>query len=90
MDQPKGPFCQSCGMPMSSSEMFGTKNDGTETDEFCVYCYQNGQFTTPNITIQEMIDKCISIITQQNIMPEDQARDLVTKTIPNLNRWKSA
>jgi hypothetical protein len=23
--QPKGPFCQSCGMPLESTEDFGTK-----------------------------------------------------------------
>jgi hypothetical protein len=90
MNHQKGSFCQSCAMPMNNSEMFGTKSDGTKTDEFCTYCYQNGQFTTPNITMQEMIDKCVSIMSQQNIMPEDQARDLMTKTIPNLNRWKTA
>ena len=89
MTQKKGPFCQSCAMPLSSSEMFGTNSDGTKTDEFCTYCYQNGQFTDPNITVQKMIDKCVSIMKQHNIMPEEQARDLMTKTIPNLNRWKT-
>ena len=75
---------------MNSGEMFGTNSDGTKTDEFCTYCYQNGQFTAPGITVQEMIDKCVSIMVQRNIMPEEQARDLMTKTIPNLNRWKTA
>lgn len=88
-NQQKGPFCQSCAMPMSSSEMFGTNSDGTKTDEFCTYCYQEGQFTAPGITAREMIDKCVSVMVQQKIMPEGQARDLMTKTIPNLNRWKT-
>jgi hypothetical protein len=89
MNPPKGPFCQSCAMPMNSSDMFGTKSDGTKTDEFCTYCYQNGQYTDPDITAREMIDKCVSIMSRQNIMPEEQARDLMTKTLPNLNRWKT-
>jgi len=90
MHQPKGPFCQSCAMPMNSTEVFGTNSDGSKTEEFCTYCFQNGKFTAPDITVQEMIDKCVSIMNQQKIMPEEQARDLMTKTIPNLNRWKTA
>ena len=89
MHQPKGPFCQSCAMPMNSPEMFGTNSDGSKTEEFCTYCFQNGKFTAPDITVQEMIDKCVSIMNQQKIMPEEQARDLMTKTIPYLNRWKT-
>ena len=90
MNQPEGPFCQSCAMPMSSSELFGTNSDGTKTDEYCTYCFQNGEFTAPNITMQEKIDMCVSIMSQQNIMPEDQARDLLARTLPHLKRWKSA
>jgi len=75
---------------MNSAEMFGTNTDGSRTQEFCKYCFQNGMFTAPNITVQEMIDKCVSIMSQQKIMPEDQARELMAKTIPNLNRWKRA
>lgn len=82
-------YCQSCAMPMKSDELYGTNSDGTKTEEFCKFCFQNGQFTEPDITMQEMIDKCVSIMGRQNIMPEDQARDLMTKHLPNLNRWKS-
>jgi hypothetical protein len=38
--------------------------------------------------MKEMIDKCVSIMGQQKIMPEDIARDTMTKTIPTLKRWK--
>lgn len=27
-EQPKGPFCQSCGMPMENEEVFGTNANG--------------------------------------------------------------
>ena len=74
---------------MNSPEMFGTNSDGSKTEEFCTYCFQNGKFTAPDITVQEMIDKCVSIMNQQKIMPEEQARDLMTKTIPYLNRWRT-
>ena len=32
--------------------------------------------------MQGMIDKCVTIMGQQGIMPEDQARDLLTKSPP--------
>ncbi len=83
------PLCQSCALPMSDCEMFGTHADGTTTKEFCIYCYQDGQFKEPTITMQEMIDKCVLIMCRQKIMPEEKARVLMTETIPDLKRWKS-
>jgi hypothetical protein len=89
IQQPQGPVCQSCAMPMNSPKMLGTNADGSKSEEFCTYCFQNGMFSAPNITVQEMIDKCVSIMTQQKVMLEEQARALMTKTIPHLKRWKT-
>jgi len=58
---PKGPFCQSCGMPMSDEELHGTNADNSKTSEYCCYCFKNGAFVTPNITMNEMIKKCTAI-----------------------------
>jgi len=90
MTQPQGPFCQSCAMPMEKAEMFGTNADGTRSEEYCAYCFQDGKFAQPDISMQEMIDFCVTIMGQQGIMPEDQARDLLTKSIPTLKRWQEA
>jgi len=83
-----GPFCQSCAMPMERPELFGTNANGTRAEEYCTYCFQNGKFTQPDIAMQEMINKCIEVMVQKNIMPEGQARGLMMKTIPTLKRWK--
>jgi hypothetical protein len=90
MIQTQGPFCQSCAMPMERPEMFGTNADGSKSEEYCAYCFQKGAFTEPDISRQEMIDKCVAIMNQRKIMPEDQARNLMAKTIPSLKRWKKA
>ena len=29
--------------------------DGSPNDEYCIDCFQNGEFTEPNITLNEMI-----------------------------------
>lgn len=86
--KPQGPFCQSCAMPMDKPALFGTNANGTRTEDYCMYCFQNGKFTAPDITMQEMINKCVEIMVQRNIMPERQAKDLMMDTIPNLKRWK--
>ena len=88
--QMQGPYCQSCAMPMEKPEMFGTHADGSKSEEYCAYCFQEGKFTEPEISMQEMIDKCVTIMNQRKIMSEDKARDLMAKTIPSLNRWKTA
>ena len=90
IQQSQTPVCQSCAMPMNWSEVFGTNADGSKSEEFCTFCFQKGTFTAPDITVQEMIDKCISILTQQKAVPEEQARALMIKTIPDLKRWKTA
>jgi len=85
---PKGPFCQSCCMPLEKPEDFGTAASGFRINDYCHYCFNNGAFTEPNITMQEMIDKCIGIMAQKGIMPEIQAKALMLEVIPKLKRWQ--
>ena len=42
-------FCQSCAMPLEE-KIYGTNEDGTKNEEFCIYCYKNGK----NYSIQEI------------------------------------
>jgi len=85
--QPKGPFCQSCGMPLEKTEDFGTAADGFRVNDYCRFCFQNGAFADPGISMQGMIDKCAGILARQGIMPEPQAKALMTEVIPKLKRW---
>lgn len=48
-------FCQSCGMPLAQTADFGTERNGQAATEYCRYCYQNGAWTQPNITLEETI-----------------------------------
>jgi len=73
-------------MPMAKPEDFGTNADGSQNQEYCHYCFQNGKFIEPNITMEQMIEKCAGIMRQMK-MPEAQIEQ--TKTfIPMLKRWK--
>jgi hypothetical protein len=85
---PQGPFCQSCGMPLKRPEDFGTGAAGFRINDYCHFCFENGEFTAPSATVQQMIDKCVAIMSERGIMPEAQARRLMREVIPKLKRWQ--
>jgi radical SAM superfamily enzyme len=80
-------FCQSCSMPLDKPELLGTEKDGTKSKEYCSYCYQNGAFTTPDITLGEMQ----AMVKQQmgKMKMDNSIIDRAVSTIPNLKRWKT-
>lgn len=80
--------CQSCGMPLAKDEMGGgTEKDGTKSGMFCSHCYMDGEFTLPNITVDEMKERVKGIIVEFGV-PKFLA-GFFTRNIPNLKRWKS-
>ncbi len=85
-NQPAGPFCQSCAMPMEKSEDFGANADRSQNNEYCRYCYQNGKFTESDITREQMVEKVAGIMKQMQ-MPDSQI-EKVKKFIPMLKRWR--
>lgn len=46
-------MCQSCGMPMKVSSDFGTEKDGTPSEKYCHYCYENGEWMQSDVTFDE-------------------------------------
>lgn len=87
---PKGPLCQSCGMPLSEDSIKGNEKDGSLSEQYCTYCYQNGSFTATDITKEEMIKKVIAIAIDKLQMPPLQATFIANTVIPRLNRWKNS
>ena len=87
-------FCQSCGMPLNASEDFGTNTDQSRNDEYCTYCFKNGEFTE-DITMDEMIEHCVQYLddfnkdTEQKLTKE-QAVSQMKEYFPTLKRWASA
>ena len=88
MEYKQGPICQSCSMPMDNPECFGTDERGLKVDYYCCHCFYNGEFTNPDITLEEMIDLAVSIMAENVKMSEKQARQISESFIPTLNRWK--
>jgi Putative zinc ribbon domain len=84
---PKGPFCQSCGMPLSKDpEGGGSERDGGRSGEYCSHCYRDGEFTEPDLTVTEMVEKVQAKMKSMHL-PGFLARSF-TRNIPNLKRWK--
>ena len=79
-------YCQSCGMPLTEEE-FMANEDYSANQEYCKYCYSDGQFTNPDITMEEMIEICVPYMVENGI-PEDEARKMMQEFLPNLKRWK--
>ncbi|OPX21474.1 MAG: transcriptional regulator [Planctomycetales bacterium 4484_113] len=85
-----GPFCQSCAMPMEKPEDFGTNADGGRNDDYCCYCFKDGEFTEPDITMEQMTEKVIDIMVKQMNMAEAQVKPMMRAMIPQLKRWRRA
>lgn len=82
-------FCQSCGMPMGeTNELYGNNSDGTKSQDYCSYCYTNGQFSY-DCTMQEMINICTPHMLKNNpTMTEEQAKSMMGQFFPTLKRWQ--
>ena len=84
---PKGPFCQSCGMPLSRDPQGGgTETDGSRSSEYCSHCYRAGRFTEPDITAESMMAKVQGKLREMHF-PGFLARRF-SKGIPELRRWR--
>lgn len=83
------PYCQSCGTSLRNNTNLGSNYDGSMNFDFCGYCYQNGSFVYPDITVNDMIESVADSIITQMGMPELQARRYAELFIPTLKRWKT-
>ncbi len=75
---PKGPFCQSCGMPLS-------KDPKPNGGEYCSYCYQDGKFVNPEMTLPEMQELVKGKLKEMHL-PGFLANKLAND-VAKLKRW---
>ncbi|MFC0775056.1 zinc ribbon domain-containing protein [Terrimonas alba] len=78
---------QSCSMPLDNPELLGPEKDGSPSTEDCKYCYQNGEFTHPGLTLDEMKDRMTRIMDKETL-PEDMLEAAINR-LPHLKRWKT-
>ena len=81
-------FCQSCTLPIDNMEDRGTEKDGSKSDMYCKYCYQNGAFTEEDMTLDQMMDIAETEMKKQNL-PESIIQQSMNM-LPLLKRWQSS
>ncbi|NPV92764.1 MAG: transcriptional regulator [Firmicutes bacterium] len=81
--------CQSCGLPLRDPNVRGTNSDGGRNESYCYFCYRNGSFTMPGITMERMIDKVANMISMKKNLALAQSKQIAASTIPTLARWQS-
>ncbi|MCL2576364.1 MAG: helix-turn-helix domain-containing protein [Defluviitaleaceae bacterium] len=79
-------YCQSCAMWLTEDK-FGTEKDGTKTSEYCHYCFQKGEFTTPQ-TFDQAVEGNIPFWLEQCGNDEEKARQKIKEVFATLKRWK--
>lgn len=79
-------YCQSCYMPMTKPEEFGTETDGRPSNDYCCYCYADGDFTTKQ-NLEEAVEGNIQFWREKNDKSDDEARARIWEVFPKLKRW---
>lgn len=78
--------CQSCGMPMTADEHYGTNADGSKNTEYCCYCYKDGAFTA-SCTVEEMVEICLNACPEM-YTDREKSRKMMLEFFPTLKRWR--
>ncbi len=86
-------FCQSCGMPLTE-HVFGTNDDGSKNEDYCIYCYKDGKFLQ-DCTMEEMIEHCAQFVDEVNKgLPQPITKEeyigQMKVYFPKLKRWRKA
>jgi len=79
-------LCQSCSMPIEIDHVKGSEIDGSKSNEYCMYCYENGAFKEPNMTLGQMISVVETQMEKMNLPMK--LIDASINKIPKLSRWK--
>lgn len=80
-------ICQSCGMPIISNEQLGTNKDKSRNEDYCIYCYKDGEFID-KVTMEEYIKMCSKYGSQAG-MTNEEMKAHCQNLFPTLKRWKN-
>lgn len=81
---PRQLICQCCGMPLED-EIIGRNSDGTLNEDYCKWCYADGNYTYSDM--DDLIDICIPHMVKEGFS-EEQARAYMKEMLPKLDYWK--
>jgi len=82
-------FCQSCAMPLTKPEDYGTNADGSRNADYCCHCFANGAFLAQE-SMEDFIEGCIPFVSEGNPYANaDEARKAMQEFFPTLKRWRA-
>ena len=84
LDMPEH-YCQSCGMMFTAPDQHGHEADGSEAEDFCRWCYENGVYTYET-SMEEMIEDCAPRMAEAMGWTVDEAASLLGAVLPTLRR----
>lgn len=79
--------CQSCGMPLDTEDLKGTEKNGLKSDEYCKYCYENGEFKNQKMNLEDMKN---NVKNQMKLLEQHEYEiQKAVNILPALKRWKT-
>ncbi|HBO61527.1 MAG TPA: XRE family transcriptional regulator [Olsenella sp.] len=88
LDMPEH-YCQSCGMMFTGPGQHGHEADGSEAEDYCRWCYENGVYTYET-SMDEMIEDCAPRMAEAMGWTVDESASLLGAVLPTLERWRDA
>ena len=82
---PRKLVCQCCGMPLEDDASVSREPDGTLNEEYCKWCYKEGQFAYSSI--EELTCFRVVVMSKDN-WPKEQARAYFEAQLPQLGHWR--
>lgn len=89
-DMPMDYYCQCCSMPIPDPALHGTEADGSPSEHYCKFCYDHGDFTARDVTMDEFIEATADAEAQAIGVSREEAVSLMATLLPHLDRWRSA
>lgn len=86
-DMPLEYYCQCCSMPIPQPELHGTEADGSPSENYCKYCYQQGDFTAKGVDMDEFIEATAQMEADAMGISREEAVSLMATLLPHLKRW---
>jgi len=74
-------------MPLTN-ENIGLNIDRSPNGEYCHYCFHNGEFTEPKLTLDLQIKKLAEMVVSKLTLSENEALNMAKTTLPKLKRWQ--
>lgn len=87
-EMPAEYYCQCCSMPIPDESLHGTEADGSPSDHYCKWCYQEGEFTAKDVDMDQFIEATAQMEADAMGISREEAVSLMATLLPHLDRWK--